>query len=204
MILGLIKSALQVFEEWASGREESGSETHMKGVVVAYDPATQKADVQPMVQRRRYVENGSFLDDRLPVIPSVPVEFGGSGKWDLIHDLEVGDRVTLHCFQDSLDAWLSSGDEAPGSDLKRGALADCTATPGGRDFGHPRIPCPKGVMRIGAVDGPQIVFDLTTLSVTLAAFNEIKILGQARVDIRSEGDVYIQGRWVDPLGGAIN
>ncbi len=196
------RSLLHTLEDWLENWLR-GDEVGCPGVIVAYDPTTQKADVQPMIQRRSYDEDGTPRDSRLPVIPSVPVQFLGSSKFEGIWDLEYGDQVWLKFSRSSLDEWLSSGAEAGGRDLRRGSLADCVAEAGLRSFGQARTPCPAKTMRFGAVDGPQIVWDLNNLSLTLSAFNEVRVLGQTKVRIESDGDVFIQDRWVDPLGGDI-
>jgi hypothetical protein len=169
------------------------------GVVVTYDASQQLASVQPMCKRRRYGEDGEPIDERLPVIPNVPVNFGLSSKFEMICDIEVGDRVWVECSQDSLDDWLTNGDEAPATELEPFQLTDAVAFPGFRDFGHPRLACPKGVMRFGAVDGPQFKIDLNEMSLEITALNAIRIFGQGEVRIESTGNVIVQGHVVDPI-----
>jgi len=198
-VIGFFRKVLEdLIEEWVGDSVNTG----FPGIIMAYDPVTQKADVQCAIKRRRTFETGDLGDARVDLIPSVAVHFPGSAKFEMIWDLEVGDRVWVKCSQDDLDSWLSDGQESPGSSLRRHALKDAVIEPGLRDFGNARLPCPKGTMRIGAVDGPQILFSLTDLVLTVSCFNEVRILGQTKVDIRSDGDVFIQGRWVDPLSTA--
>lgn len=195
---------LRTLVEWLRRWLQQRLNTQFPGVVMAYDPVKQRADVQPLIKRRRRGEDDEPIDERLPVIPSVPILFPGNSKFEDIWDVEVGDRVWVECSQDSLDDYLQDGNEAPARDLPRYAIHDAVITGFLRDFGHARVPCPKGMRRWGAVDGPQIEVDLNTMKLTARSINEVAVIGDTRVDIRSpSGDVYVQGRWVDPLGGDI-
>lgn len=107
------------------------------GRVEAFDPASARASVQPLVRRPYVTEDGTRGVERLPVIPDVPVIFPGSGPYSLRWPVAVGDTVLLVFASASLDQWLPRGGEVDPGDDRRHALSDAVAIPGLRDFAHP-------------------------------------------------------------------
>ena len=90
---------------------------------------------------------------------------------------------------------------------KRALLQKCdeayaVAEVGLRDFGHPRVPCPKGVMRFGAVDGPQIIVDLNTMTISIRSPHAIELASQIRI-VMEAPDIFLNGRRVDLQTGDI-
>lgn len=103
--------------------------TAMPGVVVSYDKTTGFATVQPSL-KRAYV-GGSVVD--LPRIVNVPVwQPRAKGGSAFIHmPVEKDDPVLLIFCERSIDKWKSKGGVIDPQDIRRHALSDAFALPGG-------------------------------------------------------------------------
>ncbi len=109
----------------------------MPGRIESYDHATQKADVQPLIQDGYLDESGARVAESLPVVPAVPVMFPGTGGFSDTWPLERGDTVLLVWSSSSLDKWLATGGLVDPRDDRRHALPDAVAYPGLRPFTSP-------------------------------------------------------------------
>jgi hypothetical protein len=106
--------------------------TAMPGSVVKYNPATQEADVQPLLKRAYVNEDGSEGTDLLPVIQGVQVLFPRAGKFFITFPIQVGDPVFLVFSERSLDEWSASSGNVPLDpiDLRMHDISDAVAIPG--------------------------------------------------------------------------
>lgn len=133
----------------------------LPAVVVSYDPASQRATVQPVIRGRfRDPVTGREAPDPSlpPPIPNLPVVWpsGHGGDVSLTMGLEKGDPVTLVVQERSTDEWRASGrtDNAP-LDGRRFDLSDAVVYPGGRTFAPgPRGPLPSSAW---AADGGPVL-----------------------------------------------
>ena len=82
-------------------------QTALPGLIVSYDAATRRADVQPSFKIR--AKSGELV--RAPQIIGVPVVFPGAAAGGLTWALEAGDEVLLICAQRRLALWLERGGE---------------------------------------------------------------------------------------------
>jgi phage baseplate assembly protein gpV len=96
------------------------------GRVVSYDPATNRAVVQPVLPKR--LADGTELP--APTIAEVPVIWPTSGASVFTMPIRAGDQVWLEFSQRSLDGWLAGNDAAP-DDPRQFDMTDCIARPGG-------------------------------------------------------------------------
>ncbi len=101
--------------------------TAMPAVVVSYDATSQKANVQPQLQRKFKNDN---LAINLPVITNVPVVFPRSGQAFISFPVKAGDQVMLIFSERSLDRWLDSGGIVDPADRRKFHLSDAVALPG--------------------------------------------------------------------------
>lgn len=177
--------------------------TGCPGIIQSYDPATRLAQVQPAVKVQYEGEDGETVEESLPLLVNVPVHFPGGNGWEMVWDLTPPESCWLKFSQSSIDQWLEDGKLSPSTAARRFSLSDAVAEVGLRDKSHVGVACPAKSMRIGSVNGPQVTFNDKDLVITVGSINEARMVGGARVRIESDGDVYIQGRWVDPLGGDI-
>jgi hypothetical protein len=112
--------------------------TSLPGVVTAYDRETQKASVRPAVRTFYRDEDGALQAERLPIIPSVPVQWPAGSSGSLTIDLEIGDPVTIVFSERSTDEWRAvGGDDVTPQDVRRFSLGDCVAIPGAYPFSGP-------------------------------------------------------------------
>lgn len=100
------------------------------GVVQAYDPLTQTADVQPQVDDWVQQEDGTFVALPLPVVPHVPVAFPGGGGMRVTFPLKQGDTGQLVFCDLSIDEWQSAGGHVTPGDRRRHHIADAVFYPG--------------------------------------------------------------------------
>ncbi len=86
--------------------------TVLPGKITAYDNATQKAEVLPMVRRRQETVDGE-IDEALPVIPDVPVVFPRAGGFKITFPVAVGDRCILAFCERSVDNYQIGQSDDP-------------------------------------------------------------------------------------------
>jgi len=97
--------------------------------VVAFDPALQLVDVQPLLVNVLVAEDGE-VPEPLPVIPGVPLMFPRAGGFFLTFPVIPGDTVLLVCNDRSIDEWRSLGTQSLPADLRMHSLSDAVAIPG--------------------------------------------------------------------------
>lgn len=111
---------------------------HMKGVntsipghIIAFDPVTQRAQVQIGV--RRVQTDGTTFDP--PAIVDVPVSFPGD---DFVLEFEInpGCEGDIHFSQRNIDGWKQSGDVADNPSARFHHLQDAKFIPGIRSLGN--------------------------------------------------------------------
>jgi hypothetical protein len=113
----------------------------LPGTIIAYNPATQTATVQPVPAARRHdPDTDALIPEPLPQIANVPVRFpvGLGGTVSITWPLAPGDAVTLEICDRSIDEWKSTG--APATipqDVRRFDLTDAIAVPGPRSPAQP-------------------------------------------------------------------
>lgn len=100
------------------------------GVVVTYDSARQRADVQPAVKRGYVDEEGDRQVETLPVVTSCPVVFPGSGSFAITFPIAPGDEGLIVFASASLDRWLARGGVVDPEDDRRHHLTDGVFLPG--------------------------------------------------------------------------
>ena len=101
----------------------------MPGTVIAYYAATQTADIQPPIWSAIDLEDGT-LQEQLPVLFNVPVEFPRGGGFVLMFPLVPGDTGVLEFSDFSMDLWRSSGLDGAPQDLRTHALGSAVFRPG--------------------------------------------------------------------------
>ena len=130
--------------------------TALPGRVQTFDSTKQSADVEPLIHDTWEGEDGTNQTGPLPVIPSVPVCFPGSGGWKVTFPISKGDTGLLIFCARSIDRWLSEGGSVDPQDDRTHDLSDAIFVPGLRDFGNPIDPYKSERMTLGEVGGKQI------------------------------------------------
>lgn len=100
------------------------------GIVVSYNPATNRAIVRPAMPRR--LADDSILE--VPNLYEVPVLWpvssgGGANGVSMTMPIQPGDGVMIAYQQRSLDGWSSNNNAAP-DDPRRHDISDAVAIPG--------------------------------------------------------------------------
>ena len=99
--------------------------TVVPGTVVAYEPTTRRATIQPGPS----LVTGGREGRPLPPLPAVPVAFPGGGGIGLSWGLRPGDRVTLYVFDRSIDRWLRGEVTYVPNSGRMHSLSDAMAVP---------------------------------------------------------------------------
>lgn len=149
-------------------KEIANVHTAAPGTILAYDPGSGLASVQPALKFK--VSDGRIID--MPVIVGVPVIFpsGSGGAASVTFPVVEGDGCLLLFAESAIDDWLKGGES---DDLRKHDLTDAIAIPGLFNFGipaaqaHPNDTCLKNgstVLRIETsgsvyIDGADLVID---------------------------------------------
>jgi hypothetical protein len=88
-------------------------ETVGPGVVHSYDAATRTADVRPMTKRPIADEDDEIQHEELPIVPSCPVIFPGSGAFRITFPIKKGDGGALIHLKWSAAKWRSGDGSKP-------------------------------------------------------------------------------------------
>ena len=99
-------------------------------VVLSYNPNTQFAQVQPLLNRTFINDDGTVTVEAQPVINNVPVVWPAGGGFRLTFPLGPGDIVGLVFADQSLDIWKSQGGgPLDPIDQRYHSINDCWAIP---------------------------------------------------------------------------
>ncbi|SFC86306.1 Gp138 family membrane-puncturing spike protein [Pragia fontium] len=100
--------------------------TAFPGKVVAFNPALQTAQIQPMIDQ-------VLIDDTvisLPVLLDVPVQFPRAGEFALTFPVKPGDEGQVIINERCIDGWFQSGDHSKPLDYRLFDLSDASFIPG--------------------------------------------------------------------------
>lgn len=169
----------------ATEAERREINTTLDGTIVSYDRATQRAKVQPKLERR-------FGDKVLqaPVLEEIKVAMPGGGGFGVHYDMKPGDPVTLHVRQRSVDKSQTEGGDANGAPGRMHDLSDALAYPGGGEDAKVMQNMPAGGAHFGATDGKkgmQARADGSTAIVGGPSGSDKLVVNAAgRIDLKSE------------------
>lgn len=95
--------------------------TALPGIVKAYDPVTNKATIQPALNK-----NFTSGVEPMPILENVPIMF----PTNIVFPVNNGDYVLLIFAERSMDLWLSVGGQVTPNDPRKFDLSDAIAIPG--------------------------------------------------------------------------
>lgn len=150
----------------------------MPAVIETYDPVTQKASLQPLVQRT--FEDGTV--QRWPVVNNVPIQFPRGGGFAMTFPIKPGDKALLVFSDRSLDEWLSSGAEIEPKDPRKHDESDAFAIPGIHSFapGDPVASALPNKVSFGAENGSiQFQFGQGNVAIGNKAVELLDVIIQA-------------------------
>ncbi|HUX71161.1 MAG TPA: Gp138 family membrane-puncturing spike protein [Cellulomonadaceae bacterium] len=159
--------------------------TCLPGVVTDYDPATQRANVKPLVRHAYQDESDARQTESLSVVTGVPVQFMAAGGFMLTCPISTGRNglgpatTGLLIFAEaSLDRWLSgSGAEVDPKIDHRHDLSDGVFVPGLRPFGAPLAGVPSDHAVFGVPNGLAIHLRTDAIKLGSDAATEALVLG---------------------------
>lgn len=131
----------------------------LPGKILAYNPRTHKAKVQPLIQYRQ--EGGETRT--LAPISGVPVIHPRSSAGGVYLPLATGDMVTLLMSDRNLDSWKAgSGQKTLPKTFRAHDLADCWAIPGGYPDGKAPKPRYPGSLELWLAPGKGLAISNPT------------------------------------------
>lgn len=104
--------------------------TSLPGKVVAYNPATNTADIQICVKAPFFDLDGGREYDEMPTLPSVPIIWPRGGGFVMTLPIGPGDFVWLMFSELALAEWRSTGQLSEPTDARRHSLGYPYAIPG--------------------------------------------------------------------------
>ena len=135
-------------QDLAAAREEQlllSLDGPMPGRVQSYDPATQTADIVPLVRKQVVQPDGEYTMEALPVLPSVPVCHWRAGRAMLSLPIEEGTYGLVIVCAPAIGHWrVGDGDVTDPGDLRRHHMAHAVFLPCGL------VPRSEALQRTGA------------------------------------------------------
>lgn len=108
------------------------------GRIQRYDPATQTADIVPLLRRQVPQSDGSYVYEDLPVVPHVAIIQPRVRGWFFSLPVQDGDSVLCICCDGDIGTWRrGSGDVTSPRDLRMHHLAHTVALVGLYTFHQP-------------------------------------------------------------------
>lgn len=158
--------------------------TAMPGRIESYDPATQRADVRPLIRQRvprADTDEREHVYEDLPIIPSVRVLHPRGGGAFVHLPIATGDTVLLVFCSSGIGHWeAGDGSVQDAGDERRHHPAHAVAIPG-------MYPAAKNISGLNDSNREHLI---------------VGIEGGARVAIKPNGDVQIDTTGTITLAGA--
>jgi hypothetical protein len=131
-------------------------------------------DVQPAVENPLFDEDGNRTNERLPVLPSIPLMATKAGSYFIVIEPNVGDSVFLYAADLSHDTWRASTagtpqTVTPGMASKHTADSYFAVLGGYPDANWPSTPGTargQGAIVLGSDGGPVVRIDGSKISLT--------------------------------------
>lgn len=156
--------------------------TSMPATLIAFDPATQRAQIQLGVKRK---QQGVWKD--LSVLVDVPVVFPGSQSWAFFYALSQGDEGWAHFSQRCIDDWLAAGRSVQPSSLRMFNATDAMFQPGLRSAVTAFAPMPSAGAGLANKSG--------TVSITATdSAIDLKVGGTAIVSTNNDVTLTVGGQ----------
>ena len=156
--------------------------TGLPARVLSYDPDSQSAEVQPLLNRVFLNADQELETLEIPPLKNVPVQYPAGNGWHISYRLAAGDVVYLTFAERSLDKWLDTAGvlTVDPADSRKHDLSDAIAIPGIRTRSA-AVPDPGDDLVLGKEDGSIEV----RLSPTQIAVNA----GGTTIIVRDDGTV---------------
>ena len=167
--------------------------TSLPAKFLDYDPKTQTATVQILVNRLVETIEGGELEEEFPAIPNVPVRFPRTNKYYITFPIEADDPCQLVFASRSLDAWNESDGKKTVSpnNFDRHELIDAVAVPGLATKANALPETDLDGMQLGRIGGAIIhIGDDGIVNIGEKAAAEFVALAQKTIDILAAAKAY--------------
>jgi len=157
--------------------------TALPGEVVAVDAVTRTAEIRPLLTRWLEKEDGSFIQENLPVIPNVKnLEIRGLNFFVSV-PVEVGTTGLLIFSEASLDIWRQKNQVSPPGDVGRHTLTGAVFLPGLFAAGEELPTQPTDALVVGHKNGTVVTIESDTIKGENSSGDfELKSSGQFSVN----------------------
>lgn len=160
----------------------------LPGQVISYDADLQRAVVEVGIQRHE----GKGEYKTLPHIEHVPVQFAGSAKWTVFHELPEGTEGYIHFSHRAVDYWLDQGGTARPLDSRMFDASDAFFAPGYRSRKTRIAGLPTTGIGMSNAEG-TVQLQLSDAGVKMLAGSQLFELTQTRVEISAGGQMLALG-----------
>lgn len=165
-------------------QSSSALRVSMPGRIVKFYPATQTADVQPLITESSEDSSGEITESPIEIIQAVPVQFAGGGGFMITVPVAVNDPCWLTFSDRSIDRWFARGQLVDPVDVRRHHLSDAVAILGVRSKPEALAEFDTGRAVFGKVGGPRVAVDAASVQLGVThgeTATEPVIKGQSRV-----------------------
>jgi len=155
--------------------------------IVSYNDQEQSCVVQPLIQQKVRLLDGTFKDRDMPQFVDLPVQFPSGGGWSITFPLKPGDEGTMEVQSRCIDNfWLqpshaqaSASGSWPQAEMRMHDLNDCYFKPGGRSKPRWLQNVSTTSMQLRSDDGATVI-DIADGHIILTA-TTVTINGQLNV-----------------------
>lgn len=104
--------------------------TALPGIIQSFDPDALTCEVQPAIQGKRILEDGSVEAVNLPLLLDCPVVFPHAGGCSLTFPIAPGDECLVVFSARAIDFWWQQGGVQPPAETRMHDLSDGFVIPG--------------------------------------------------------------------------
>jgi phage baseplate assembly protein gpV len=102
----------------------SGLWVALPGTINSFDATKQTASVQPVIRMKRQQQDGTIIDETMPLCLDCPVIFPSGGGYSLTFPLVAGDECLILFADRCIDSWWQSGGIQVQAELRLHDLSD--------------------------------------------------------------------------------
>lgn len=125
----LVGDEVEALATFSKGQQAS-IWTALPGIVQSFDPVAMTCEVQPAIQGKRRLEDGSVKLVNLPLLLDCPVCFPRGGGCSLTFPIKSGDECLVVFSSRAIDLWWASGGVQAPVEIRMHDLSDGFVIPG--------------------------------------------------------------------------
>lgn len=148
--------------------------TAIPGIIQSFNASHMTCVVQPAIQAKRFMPDGSVKNVSLPLLLDCPVQFPAGGGCTLTFPVVAGDECLVVFSSRCIDAWWQSGGVQPQAELRMHDLSD-------------------GFVMLGFRSVPRVISALSTTSAQLRTDDGAAYVGvnsaTHEIDVTTSGNI---------------